>query len=258
MDSQFIDSLKKLSGDELYKQALTFKENKDWTNYAMYLTMSANYDFDLAKRDIEDATLGKLRLLQDHKKTLAFYEATSEFSYSLYYLGHMYFHGRGLKKDGVKARDLYQAAAEKGNARAMHCLGSMYSKRNIKEIKQDYELSRKYYEMATEKGSYRSTYMLGLVYDQGRGVPADQMKAVELYKIAITRGSQQATEKLVQIYKNTNLKEQVTNTVNYFMGINKVNKLQKIYKFDSDVMDLLKENVEMRDKIDTITKGNKN
>lgn len=250
MDSSTIESITKLSGQELYDQGLVFKQNKDWSNYAVYMTMAANYDNELAKQDIEDVMNGKFRMLQNHKHTMSFYEATQQWSYSTYYLGHMYFHGRGVKRDFVKSQKYYETAANQGNTRAMHCLGRLYS-RGCPGIKKDLELSRKYYEQAS-LSSWRSIYCLGLAYDQGTSVPKDYNKAAELYKQAVSKGGKKAIEKLRNLYATTDLKDNTAETINYFSSIDQVNHLQKIYKFDTYIMDLLRENTELAKKNNSI------
>ena len=96
----------KLSGVELYEKALAFKKTHDLDNYCIYMTMSANYDYKLAKEDLIDGY--QLFRKQNHSKTKSFYEATQEYSHSVYYLGCMYCSGIGVIKDYNKAKELLE------------------------------------------------------------------------------------------------------------------------------------------------------
>ena len=47
-------------------------------------------------------------------------------------------------------------------------------------VEQDYQQALHYYELAAKQGNVRALCSLGLMYEDGRGVPVDFTKAVDL------------------------------------------------------------------------------
>src|SRR5437868_13955588 len=121
---ELIFEICQLSGEELWDKAIEFRNNEDYDNCYIYMTMSANYDDQLAKENIY---IDDLYLKQDHTKTFSFNEKTAysneiKNSYSLNYLGFMYKFGLGVDKDYEKAIQLYECAIIKNNNHAMNNL----------------------------------------------------------------------------------------------------------------------------------------
>ena len=56
----------------------------------------------------------------------------------------------------------------------------------------------KWYAMAAEQGYADAEYRLGICYEEGRGVPINQKKAVQLYTMAAEHGNENALLKLKQ------------------------------------------------------------
>ena len=101
--------MESMSGEELYREAIQFKVDEDYTRYSIYMTMSANKEYCLAIQHlIEDYTGQAVHLWQNHNLTKYFYEETLDYKFSQNYLGFMYYYGLGVSKDENKARDLHR------------------------------------------------------------------------------------------------------------------------------------------------------
>ena len=67
----------RLAPEELYIKALEFQQSKDYDNYCMYMTMSANYGYKLAEDNLHhDYDKENLYQYQNHLNTKPFYEQT--------------------------------------------------------------------------------------------------------------------------------------------------------------------------------------
>ena len=100
----------------------------------------------------------------------------------------------GPAQDYTKARELYATAADKGDARAISNLGSLYEEG--RGVAQDYTKARELYETAAIKGDARAMFNLGLLYANGWGVAQDYTKAREWWEKAADRGDGNAKAEL--------------------------------------------------------------
>ena len=66
----------------------------------------------------------------------------------------------------------------------------------------NFELAKQWLERAHEKGASTATFILGTLYEDGKGVPADIGKAIELYVSAADRGAYLPCLHLARIYAN--------------------------------------------------------
>jgi TPR repeat protein len=66
----------------------------------------------------------------------------------------------------------------------------------------NFELAKQWLERAHKKGASTATFILGTVYEDGKGVPADIGKAIELYVSAADRGAYLPCLHLARIYAN--------------------------------------------------------
>jgi TPR repeat protein len=177
-----------LSGQDLYDQSLTFKQNGDYDNFSIYLVMSANKGYDLAKRDFEIKYIENKRITiykEDYIKTTVFYEATQEYSYSLCVLGCIYLsNNRGKKYDCKLAKEYFEKASDNGFATyklgIMHHIGYIGS--HVDHIK-SFEL----YNKALEQGSIAAANWVGLCYYRGHGVNKNYEKAKEYYELGLVK-----------------------------------------------------------------------
>jgi hypothetical protein len=82
--------------------------------------------------------------------------------------------------DYVKAREWYEKAAAKGDARAMWRVGRLYQ--YGLGVEHDYVKAREWYDRAAAKGYGQAMFSLGELYRAGHGVPKDPAKANEWYE----------------------------------------------------------------------------
>lgn len=103
-------------------------------------------------------------------------------------LGEVYARGKFVARDGVKALQLYQSAAEDGALVAWECIGDMYYLGN--GVPQNYKKAHAYYMKAgrsIQNGSHTLStwYRLGEMYRQGLGVKQNLDKALACYSKAL-------------------------------------------------------------------------
>ena len=117
-----------------------------------------------------------------------------------YYLGEMYFYGRGVFQDYAKAVECFLKAAEQGNAAAQYFLGNMYKEGG--GISQAYAKVAERYLKSAEQGNSEAQYSLGSMYENGRCVSKDYAKAVEWYLKSAEQGNSKAQYSLGYMYRN--------------------------------------------------------
>ena len=101
------------------------------------------------------------------------------------------------EEDFVKAAELL---AEKGNADAQFFLGCIYYKG--RGVKQDIAKATEWYRKAAEQGHYPAQNNLGFAYDEGEGVQQDYAKAIELYRKSAEKGYPPAQNNLGYMYQH--------------------------------------------------------
>jgi len=146
------------------------------------------------------------------------------------YLGVMYRHGLGVKRDDTLAIKWYSAAAEQGHVRAQNNLGVMYmfglgtepdnqqaehwllaaAKQNDAKAQENLGLfySRRnqlsdaihYLNLAAEQNQTRAQLNLGLMLLAGKGVEQNQDKAMKWISKAAQGGSAAAAQALAKAY----------------------------------------------------------
>ena len=75
-------------------------------------------------------------------------------------------------------KNYYEKAADKGNVNAQYYIGKLYYKG--KGIEKDYKKAFEYLKKAAEQGHVDAQYYLGKCYYDGKGVEKDYEKAFEL------------------------------------------------------------------------------
>jgi localization factor PodJL len=108
-------------------------------------------------------------------------------------LGGLYEKGTGVKKDLIRARDLYLAAAEKGNGKAMHNLAVLYAE-GI-DGAPDYTNAAAWFRKAADHGLRDSQYNLGILYARGIGVSQNYADSYKWFALAAKQGDQDAASK---------------------------------------------------------------
>ena len=114
-------------------------------------------------------------------------EKTLDWAY--YNLANCYYYGNGVRKDELKALDLYKKAYDLGDSAsgpAINILGVIaYNRRN-------YKYAVAFYKRGTEKNYNWAYYNLAECYYNGNGVKKDKNKAYELYRKAAELGIEEA------------------------------------------------------------------
>ncbi len=117
---------------------------------------------------------------------------------AVYTLAEMYFYGRGVKQDYLKAFDLYQFAAINGcNFNAWFRMGEMYEYGYGVEVNNQRAI--KCYTKAANNGNVVAMSKLGLIYETGELVEQDYDKAKYWYFSAALQGNAFAAAKLEEL-----------------------------------------------------------
>ncbi|WP_446217408.1 tetratricopeptide repeat protein [Micromonospora sp. IBHARD004] len=117
---------------------------------------------------------------------------------ALLLLGQLASSGHGEPADPVRARGLYERAAELGNAEAAHNLGVLYA--TGRGVAQDQAAALRWYQRSAELGNVPARRMVGLMYATGQGVPADQDEAERHWRMAASAGEVQALHDLGTLF----------------------------------------------------------
>ena len=100
----------------------------------------------------------------------------------------------GLKQNIVKARELYQKAADQGDINAQYNLAFMYQKGQGGEKQLD--KARELYQKTADKGNIDAIYQLGTIYYE----QLDLWKAENMFQKAARKGHKHAINKLALYY----------------------------------------------------------
>lgn len=186
-------SLYTLSGIELYKRANSYKNAEDYDNYAIYLTMAANYNHQEAINTIYHDI--EIWHKQNFYATINFYHYHSFYfsqnSFSLHNLATMYSNGLGTDIDHKKAKKYYKAAAEKNNTLSLNNFAQIYVWRK------KYTKAKNLYKKAIDLGCISALNNLAFMYTHEN---KEYGKAIRLYKRAIELGSETSMNNLAFVY----------------------------------------------------------
>lgn len=123
-------------------------------------------------------------------------EAESGDTKAQYEVAVMYLKGRGIHKDGDKARHWLGIAADKGDVKAITRLGVINYKGEAGST--DYRKASKLFESVSNQ-SVLAQYYLGEMYANGDGVKKDFSAAIEWYKKAAAGGFDRAHGKIINL-----------------------------------------------------------
>jgi hypothetical protein len=112
-------------------------------------------------------------------------------------LAQMYENGIGVKQNKAEARKRYRKLASLGDGEAR------WRAARLAAADQDYAEALQLYNRSIRDGDQRALVELGQMYEQGRGVPKDVRRAVELYERAAEQ-SRWARAKLGVLYLEGN------------------------------------------------------
>ena len=106
------------------------------------------------------------------------------------WIGSLYEKGQGVEKDLTLARTHYMAAAEKGNAKAMHNLAVLYAE-GI-DGRRDYKMASRWFQRAAERGIADSQYNLAVLLMRGIGIDQSHQEAYKWFALAALQGDREA------------------------------------------------------------------
>lgn len=106
------------------------------------------------------------------------------------WIGSLYEKGQGVEKDLALARTHYLAAAEKGNAKAMHNLAVLYAE-GI-DGRRDYKMASRWFQRAAERGIADSQYNLAVLLMRGIGIDQNHQEAYKWFALAALQGDREA------------------------------------------------------------------
>ncbi|MHB9146875.1 MAG: ankyrin repeat domain-containing protein [Candidatus Amoebophilus sp.] len=212
--NSFISREKELEERLLHKERLVKKESEVRLNLAAALEQK---DKELAKqKDLLDVMEQRLKVLEERVNSSKLREEELEERliqksrlvqklnkrYALYALdkGSMYYHGKGVAKDYIKALKWYQKAADQGHARAQCNLGMLYHQGH--GIAKDYIKALEWYGKSANQGYAQAQYELGWCYANGRGAENNDKRVVEWYQKAAEQGYAPAQHNLGWMYLN--------------------------------------------------------
>lgn len=118
-------------------------------------------------------------------------------------LGNIYRNGLGCEPELLKAMQLYEKGAEKGNAECMEVLGELYFLGE--ETERDYGKAFYWLDKAREADMLQSYAKLGFLYLKGYGCEVDEDRARELFEVAAeSECDGEANYELGYIYERRN------------------------------------------------------
>ena len=106
------------------------------------------------------------------------------------YLAYLYFAGKGVEKDPVKAIELLRRSADRGDLLSVFSLGGAYAQ-GLGVEKND-QAAVVLYRRAADGGLANAQLNLGSMYRFGRGIPQDLKEAVKWYRAAAEQGHPRA------------------------------------------------------------------
>ena len=135
---------------------------------------------------------------KDHVRGRMLFQAAAELgsAEALYGLGVIYWGGYGVERNEEKAIDYLGAAADKGIVAAAAELGMMHYFSENKDSRS--ALSR--FVQAGEAGDVTSMYMAGVMYEEGDGAPVNMAEAERWFAVAADMGVPEAKFRLASIY----------------------------------------------------------
>ncbi len=116
------------------------------------------------------------------------------------YLGTMYLHGVGVKRDVAEAARWFLRAAEQGDAEGQAMIGAMYF--DGAGVRQDGDEALRWFRRAAEQGFAGGEWGVGAAYENGGGVERNLETALLWYRKAAARGHAAAQSRLGYFYES--------------------------------------------------------
>lgn len=116
-----------------------------------------------------------------------------------YLLGFAYLEGNGVKRDPVRALNLFENAAVREHPQAAYLAAVEYDKGELAPV--DRERAAAYMKIAADGGVVEALYLTAQALDQGDGLPRDREEALRYYELAAENGSLDATVEIARAYE---------------------------------------------------------
>lgn len=139
---------------------------------------------------------------KNYKLAFVYFKKAEEMTgnkWAIHMLGRMYEEGYYVKKDYIKAVEMYQKAARQNEPNALARIGYMYEKGF--GLPQDYKKAAEYYLRVEDEKIMYVESRLGDLYAKGLGVKKDLNRAIDLMGRAAAQGSQYSKDRLTELNK---------------------------------------------------------
>ncbi|EXX57236.1 uncharacterized protein OCT59_023851 [Rhizophagus irregularis] len=202
MVNKIIQLTNKIGDDAEKQEILNYLNNNN-------VTLQEIYNWALNNQNNSNSTvlLGDFNYLGmginiDKNRAFELYQIAANLgnAFGIISLGYCYQYGAGTNIDKSKAFELCQKAAELGNAAGINYLGDFYENGIGTDVdkKKAFEL----YQQAANLGNPAGINNLGNCYENGIGTNIDKQKAFELYKNAANLGNAFGINNLGECYRN--------------------------------------------------------
>lgn len=118
---------------------------------------------------------------------------------ALYLLGFAYREGRGVKRDDVRALNMFENAAVREHPQAAYLAAVEYDRGEI--VPANIEKAAAYMKIAADGGVVEALYRTALSLDRGEGLPRDRADALRYYERAAENGNLDATLEIARAYE---------------------------------------------------------
>jgi len=170
-----------------------------------------------------------------------------------YQMGVVYQKGYGVPKDGMKALELFELAAQQNDSDAQFELALIYSEGKL--VKQDVKKAFALTHKAAKKGLASAQYNLAVMFANGTGVDQDYFKASRWYQNAADQNYALAQYNLALLYSEGKGVEKspkmslVWNTIAAWNGSSDANKSRVIDERDIANGKVIEEAIEKANKL---------
>jgi TPR repeat protein len=123
-----------------------------------------------------------------------------------YEKGLRYLHGKGIQKQVVEARRLFERAAAQNYAPAQVQIGLFFKEGLI--VQESRVKATEWFQKAAEQGDAEGLFMMGKCHEEGAGVPLYLPKALGFYLLAASKGHRDARHHVTSCEQKLNNQQQ--------------------------------------------------
>jgi len=190
--------------EEYFQKAKKLVKDKNYNEYCLCVIQCANYGhketIHLFTNYLSFNTILDLMEFDEELTNFFIHTAQNGLSYSICFLGSMYFDGIGIEQNYQKAVCHYKKSIKKNNCCAMFALSRFYLYTSKK-----YELAKFYIDMSIRNGNNRANLMLASYYEENHP-KRDYVRAINIYNSEIKKGNLRALCYLANLYYSDNVK----------------------------------------------------